>query len=152
MKKILLAAVGLLTFPAFADCRFVIANLTNFNFTVQMGFYNGAESTIVVPPTATFNKKIKGPLQCNSSSIIGTGVSYISFPNDPNGGGVNYSPSTGNINFMGEYSGSSSSAYIRADNGQKVLMDGNSNGVDDKTFTIRLNFIGRPNSKSAGTI
>lgn len=152
MKKYLLVGLAAIALPAFADCRFVIANLTNYNVTATMGFYGGAESTIVVPPTATFNKKIKGPYQCNSASLIGTGVAYISFPNDPNGGGVNYSPSTGNINFMGEYSGSSGSAYIRADNGQTVLMDGNSNGIDDKTFTIRLNFIGRPNSKSAGTV
>lgn len=152
MKKTLFLILGMMALPAFADCRFIIANLTNFQFTAQVGFYGGAESTVIVPPAATYNKKIKGPYQCNSSTLIGTGVAYISFPNDPNSGGVNYSPSNGMINFMGEYSGGSGSAYIHADNGQTVLMDGNSNGVDDKTFTIRLNFISRPNSRSAGTV
>ena len=145
--------VAVLGFSQFAnaDCDFTIANLTNFEFTAQVGFYNGSESTITVQPSITTIYRVKSTYACNATTVIGTGRAYIVFPKDPDGAGANYLPSQNGINLMGSYAGSSGGRYIRANNGQIVLMDANGGAVTDTSFTVRLNFVSRPNSRSAGT-
>jgi hypothetical protein len=152
MRKLLALLIVTASSPAvFADCTFVISNLTNYEFTAQVGFYGGTESTILVQPSIETIAKIKSDYSCNSSSMIGTGRAYVMFPNDPDGAGANYAPVQDGLNFMGAFSGNVAGRYIKSNNGHVVLMDANGKPVNDKSFSLRLNFTSRPNSFSAGT-
>lgn len=151
MKKISIFLGILLSSNVFADCMFKIINYTDSQVTTKIGFYHGQNKTIIAEPATTTIESIPSNYQCNGVTPVGLGVSYVSFTKDPGHGGMNYSPSSKSAMLTGTYAGSSYGRIIQADNGSKLWIDINDNAIRDDVFEIKLNFTGRPNSRSAGT-
>lgn len=147
--KYLITLIGLSC--AYGDCDFIISNYTNAPVTATAGFYGSSESRTLIQPATTTTMRVISNYQCNDTTAYGSGRVYIAFPNDANGTGVNYSPLTANINFMGKFSGDPSGRTLRADNGLQIWLTSDGRAISDKQVEVQLKFAQRPNSKVAGT-
>ena len=150
LKPIILLSLFASNF-VFADCEFSVINYTNSIVTAKVGFYNGIESSLKIPPATTKVLKLKNDYLCNSANSLGMGVSYIMFPNDPNGAGANYSPESNKVNLLGKATGERNGRPMIADDGAPIWLNYSGNAIDADSFQVKLSFIARPNSKSAGT-
>lgn len=152
MKKIIPTLI-LSSFYSFthADCMFKIINYSDSEVTAKVGFYGSTDKTIVVAPADTIIEKIDSPYNCKSTNVSGLGRSYISFIKDPAYGGANYSPENNSITLMGKFSGTDGGREIRADNGTPVWLNTMGSPMIESEFEVKLNFTGRPNSRSSGT-
>lgn len=151
MNKTLLIVLTSIIGISYADCMFKIINYTDSAITVKMGFYRGKEITMIAEPAITTIESIPSSYQCNGAAPNGLGVAYVSFPKDPDYGGVNYSPITKMANLMGVFTGTSDGRIVKSDNGTPLWLNVTDLAVDDEVFEVKLNFTGRPNSRSAGT-
>lgn len=152
MKKIFfLLTTAIISSTSYADCMFKIMNYTDSAITAKVGFYKGNSKTILVPPADTTIEKIASNYLCNDAAPNGLGLTYIMFPKDPDYGGVNYSPIAGKATLMGNYQGMPDGRLVKADNETPLWLNVTDNAVDDNVFEVKLNFTGRPNSRSAGT-
>ncbi len=139
-----------------ADCDFIITNYTSYPLTAKVGFFLGLhksiESIVKIKPNSTTATRVKSDYSCNDSNSLGMGLAYLRFPNDPNGAGANYSPEKGVISLMGKATGEKSGRPIVADNGMPAWLSvADSRAIDNKTFEMEVNYVGRPNTFSAGT-
>lgn len=152
MKKIfVIFTCALLSSFSYSDCMFKIMNYTDSAITAKVGFYKGNSKTIVAQPADTMIEKIPSDYQCNDAAPNGLGVTYIMFPKDPDHAGVNYSPIAHKATLMGNYQGMPDGRLVKADNETPLWLNVTDNAVNDDVFEIKLNFTGRPNSRSAGT-
>ena len=152
MFKLLILGCGLCHCGlASADCDFVIINYTDSAVSVKAGFYGKNASSLIAAAADTSIIRLKSDVKCNDSNAIGLGQAYIMFPNDSHGAGANYSPSQGGLNFMGKFTGDASGRLMTADNGTPIWLNASGLAIDDSQFQVKLNFIGRPSSRSAGT-
>lgn len=140
----------------YADCDFIITNYTNYPLTAKVGIFasldKNIESTVRIKPNSSTATRVKSDYNCTDSNSLGMGLSYLRFPNDPNGAGVNYSPEKGAINLMGKATGEKSGRPLVTDNGMPVWLSvATSRAVNNKTFEVEINYVGRPNRFSAGT-
>jgi len=140
---------------AIADCDFIIINYTDYPTTAKVGLFtslnNPIESTVKVKPNTTSMNRIKSDYNCTDSNQLGMGLAYIRFPNDPNGAGANYSPEKSSINLTGKSTGEKSGIPLLSDNGMPLWLSATGRAIDNKSFEVKLNFVKRPNSFSAGT-
>ena len=151
MKKMfILLSLGIINLTN-ADCMFKIINYTDSPITAKFGFYNGNSTTLIAKPADTTIQTITSNYECNSPSPSGLGVSYLTFPNDPDQGGVNYSPITKRANLMGVFTGTTDGREVKSDNGTPLWLTVTDLSIKDDVFEVKLNFTGRPNSRSAGT-
>ncbi len=134
-----------------ADCMFKIINYTDSTITAKVGFYGSSDKIITINPADAAIEKITSPYNCKSTSVSGLGKSYISFINDPAYGGANYSPENDSITLMGKFSGTDGGREIRADNGTPIWLNTMGSPMIESEFEVKLNFTGRPNSRSSGT-
>ncbi len=137
--------------PALANCQFVIINYSDSPLSVKCGFYGGASKVAMVKPATTTILKVVSDYQCNSATTLGTGRAYIEFPHDSYKSGANYSPINDTINLMGHFTGSLSGREIIADNGTHLWLSNSGTTLSAERFEVKINFIERPNSRSAGT-
>ena len=153
MKKILVSLILISSLPqiAQADCMFKILNYSDSPITTTIGFYGESSMTFVVAPAETAIEHFKSDYDCKSVGPSGLGKSFVLFPKDPAYGGANYSPENDNITLMGKFSGTDGGRELRADNGIPIWLNTMGSPMESKSFEIKLNFTGRPNSKSAGT-
>ena len=152
MKKIFfLLTTAIISGSSYADCMFKIMNYTDSAITAKVGFYKGNSKTILALPADTTIEKISSNYLCNDAAPNGLGVTYIMFTKDPDYGGVNYSPIAGKATLMGNYQGMPDGRLVKADNETPLWLNMTDNAVDDNVFEVKLNFTGRPNSRSAGT-
>lgn len=141
---------------AYADCDFIITNYTSYPLTAKVGIFlsldKSIESVVKIKPNATTATRVKSDYNCTDSNSLGMGLAYLRFPNDPNGAGANYSPEKGAISLMGKATGEKSGRPLVADNGMPAWLSvADSRAVDSKSFEMEVNYVGRPNSFSAGT-
>lgn len=152
MKKLLLTAlITSITSIANADCMFKIINYSDSPITVKFGFYNGQPMTVLAKPADTTIETVTNNYQCNSQAPNGLGVTYLTFPNDPDQGGVNYIPAAQHANLMGKFTGTTDGREVKSDNGTPLWLTVTDLSIKDDVFEVKLNFTGRPNSRSAGT-
>jgi hypothetical protein len=137
--------------PTLADCTFEITNYTNSTFSIAYGFYGtkAQESTIIKPAILT-TKQISSSYQCNSVNNLGDGVAYIKFIKDQNNTSAIYSATNQAITLLGNSNGSPWGRELIADNKQHLWLSRDSTTVSDH-FALKISFVQRPNSKSAGT-
>lgn len=138
-----------------ADCDFIITNYTDYPATAKVGLFTSlsksVESTVKIKPNTSTATRIKSDYDCTDANNLGMGMAYIHFPNDPNGAGATYSPEQSSINLMGKATGEKSGKPLVADNGMPLWLSATGKAVTDKSFEVKLIYIGRPNSFSAGT-
>lgn len=154
MKKIFTALIlpGFMTPMVFANCMFKILNYTDSAVTTTIGFYGAPNNkTFIVAPADTVIENFSSTYDCKSISASGLGKSFVQFPKDPGYGGANYSPENDRITLMGKFSGNSGGREILADNSTPLWLNTMNKPMESDVFEIKLNFTGRPSSKSAGT-
>ena len=136
---------------AIANCDFVVINYTDATLSVKAGFYGHNESSEVVKPASTRIMRVKSDYACNDSTAYGTGRIFLTFPKDPSGGGVNYSPINDDVIFLGSFSGDAGGRLIQSDNGSPVWLNAAGHAVTATTVEVKLNFRGQANSRLSGT-
>ncbi len=136
---------------ALADCEFSIINYTDSAVSAKVGFFGKVESSLYVPPAEARVIKLQSEYHCNDATSLGTGRVYIMFPKDPSGAGATYSPVNNQINLLGKFTGIENGRPMQADNGKPIWLNYTGNAITENKFEVKLNFVSRPNSFSAGT-
>ena len=151
LKLVLAAIVYSCCQLAMADCDFIVINYTDYAVLFSAGFYGeSAHSRSAKAATATV-LRVNSSYSCNDANRIGIGRAYLKFPNDANGAGANYLARQDALNFMGKFTGDASGRQMTADNGSLVWLNSTGLAIDENEFQVKLNFVARPSSRSAGT-
>lgn len=132
-----------------ADCKFVVANNSNFVVKAEAGFYGGDKQTFTIDNAATKTVIVKSPWVCTTISPAGLSMAYINLVSGKSSGGWVYSPTSSMFRAMGGTL-SSEAALGMAPNGHTLALMHNYKPKAE-TFAVSIKQADRNDSSKVGS-